>query len=518
MLRLIRYLVFGLLVLAGGLSARAQEFRVEIGEGVSASEIRRQTRLFDEHIVRMGETGFSIARGYAIAPRTLAEDNPGVDLANVRVGQVLLIRKRDRGRTEPDRVARLWEEMMARRVADETERRAAASAAAQAALPPVDTLLNAVVEGYGLGGMFPSLAPDGGSGRSGVADFSEGGVPHIALMLPLDQSGSQFTDFYRGALVALENQKQQGRSAQLTLYNTENSAEKVQSIVTSGDFAHTDLIIGPVYEDEMEPAVRFGEARGVPVVSPLATLRNTRSDAVWQMAPDPAAKYDKLRPMLQGNVNIVIVSSGGADDAEFEREISAEFGEIPPKRFVVPAGGGGDFASLLDWGRPNVVVVLAGSELSVNVALATISSSYSHAIATRPGRPSITVVGTSRWAGYSAGVSLDPNLLFKLNTRFVTNYHIDRGNRGARLFEARYLELFGDFPSKSAFRGYDAVALFVGALFESGATFDERIERVESAPLGTEYRFVRDDGYVGRRVNDRWTLVTYSSDYNITTE
>ncbi len=511
-LRLITYLVFGLLVLACGLPASAQEFRVNIDEGLSTSEIRRQTRLFDEHIVRMGETGFSIARGYAIAPRTLAEDNPGVDLANVRVGQVLLIRKRDRGRTEPDRVTRLWDEMMERRAADEAARQAAR---ARAEAPRVDTLLSVIVDSYGQGEVF---SPDGGGRRSEATDFSEGGVPHIALMLPLNQSGSVFTDFYRGALVALEDLKQQGRSAQVTLYNTENSAAKVQNIVTSGEFAGTDLIIGPVYEDEMVPAVSFGEARGVPVVSPLSTLHRLDSDVLWQMAPDAASKYDKLRPVLQGDVNIVIVSSGGADDAEFEREISAELGEIPPKRFVVPAGGGGDFASLLDWGRPNVVIVLAGNELSVNVALATISSSYSHAIATRPGRPSITVVGTSRWAGYSAGVSLDPNLLFKLNTRFVTNYHIDRGNRQTRLFEARYLELFGDFPSKSAFRGYDAVALFVGALFESGTSFDERIDRVGAAPLGTEYRFVKDGGYVGRRINDRWTLVSFSNDYNITTE
>ncbi len=503
-----------MLVFGWATPVAAQEFRIEIGDELSPSEIRRLARLFDEHIVRMGETGFSIARGYAISPLTLAEDNPGVDLANVRVGHVLLIRKRDRGRTDPERVARLWDEMMAQRIADQEKARQEARAQAEAAR--ADSLMNAIVGGYGQWGG----QPDGG-GRAGVGDFSDeggGGVPDVALMLPLNQSGSQFADFYRGALVALEDLKKQGRSARVTLYNTDNSAGKVQDIVSSRDFADTDLIIGPVYEDEMEPAVMFGQARGVPVVSPLATLQTLDSEMLWQMAPDAASKYDKLRPTLRGDVNVVIVSSGAADDAEFEREISAELGGQQTRRFIVPAGGGGNFAAMLDWQRPNVVIVLAGSELSVNVALATISSSYSHAIATRPGRPSIAVVGTSRWANYSGGVSLDPNLLFKLNARFVTNYHIDRGNRQTRLFEARYLELFGDFPSKSAFRGYDAVALFVGALFESGDSFGERIERVGTAPLGTAYRFVREGGYVGRNVNDQWTLVSFSSDYNITTE
>ncbi|MDR2882500.1 MAG: ABC transporter substrate-binding protein [Alistipes sp.] len=504
-------MIFGALVLADARSAAAQDLRVEIGEEQSAGEIRRQARLFDEHIVRMGETGFSIARGYAIAPKTLADDNPGVDLVNVKVGQVLLIRKRERGRTEPERVASQWDDMMTRRADDETARRAAL---AQSETSRVDTLWSVVIDGHNPGGLFP----DSVGRRSEVPNFGDGGgVPRIALMLPLNQPGIQFTDFYRGALVAFEDMKKQGRSAQVTLYNSENSAEKVQRIVTSGEFAGTDLIIGPVYEDEMGPAVRFGEAMGVPVVSPLATLREMESDAVWQMAPDAESKYDKLRPTLHGDVNIVIVSSGAANDAEFEREISAELGRHTPKRFNVPAGGGVNFAALLDWNRPNVVIVLAGSELSVNLALATISSSYNLAVATRPGRPSITVVGTSRWANYSAGVSLDPSLLFKLNTSFVTNYHIDRANPETRFFEARYLELFGDTPSKSAFRGYDAVALFVSALFESGESFGERIERV-GIPLGTGYRFVRDGGYVGRHVNDQWTFVTFSSDYNMTTE
>ncbi len=66
----------------------AQDFRVGSG---SAADARRQARLFDEHVVRMGETAFSIARGYAISPLVMAEDNPGLDLERLRAGQVVLM-------------------------------------------------------------------------------------------------------------------------------------------------------------------------------------------------------------------------------------------------------------------------------------------------------------------------------------------------------------------------------------------------------------------------------------------
>jgi hypothetical protein len=112
---------------------------------------------------------------------------------------------------------------------------------------------------------------------------------------------------------------------------------------------------------------------------------------------------------------------------------------------------------------------------------------------------------------------LDQNLLFKLGTRFVTSYHIDRADRETGLFETRYLENYGDFPSRSAFRGYDAVMLFVGALFESGETLEERLASVEEAPLGTTYRFTQTPGS-RRHVNDQWTVVLFSNDYYITTQ
>jgi ABC-type branched-subunit amino acid transport system substrate-binding protein len=191
----------------------------------------------------------------------------------------------------------------------------------------------------------------------------------------------------------------------------------------------------------------------------------------------------------------------------------------------------------LDRERPNVLVVLAGSEHSVNSALATISTAKASNPRVRLGP--ITVIGTSKWAAYgNSAVSLKTDLLFKLAAQFVTNYHIDRSDRDIRLFEARYLEAYGDLPSKPAFRGYDAVALFAGALFESGETFEDRIAGVNPSPLGTTYRFVRRGdtrsgdtgpglfggfgvfgGSDGRRhVNDQWTLVTFSNDYNISTQ
>jgi hypothetical protein len=484
------------------------------GRALSQSEVRRQARLFDEHIVRMGETAYSIARGYAISPLVLAEDNPGIVLTQVRTGQVLLIRKKERGKTNSTKVAREWQEMVDRAAKAHPAAGAWTPADGVQGLPPdgqpqQDTLWSPLGRGNGEWGR-------GSENRMETRDFSLNGTPRIALMLPFtgagaNPAGNDFTNFYKGALLALEDLKTGGRSAAVTVYDSGGSTEKAQNIVSSAQFIDSDLVIGPVFETELESVVRFGDYFGVPVVSPLASAQNLDSEALWQMAPGTSSKYDKLRPLWEGDANVILVSSAAGNDAEFEREITAELGARNYGRFTV---GQGDFASLIDWERPNVLVVLSGNEQTVNLTLATVSSSYSNASARRGRRADISVIGTSKWANYNA--SIDLNLFFKLNVKFVTNYYINRSDANTRLFEARYLETYGDFPTRAAFRGYDAAALFAGALFESGSSFGERLERVGTTPLGTPYRFVQADGTL-RHVNDQWTLVSFSGDHNIST-
>jgi len=583
------------------------------GATLSASQDRRQARLFDRHTVRMGETAYSISRGYGLSPRTLAEDNPTVDITRIRPGQTLLIRKRERGRTEPDEVAREWADMSgavgggasgaggdparetlfdrytvrpgetaysiarARGLSPQTlaednpgvditkigagqtllVRRSTEPATATGGWIDLSggTVGGAVGETSGAadlqGDPLDTSFPRRGARTAG--DFSAGGTPRIALMLPLSGGATDdFAEFCNGALVALEALKAEGHSASLTIYDSERSAAKVRSIVTSAEFADTDLIIGPVLEQELEPAVRFGERMGIPVVSPLASVGSVEGPTLYQMAPDATAKYDKLRPLLAGDVNIIVVSSGAADDAEFAAEMNTLLRGRAVRRFAVD---GGNFVSLVDWERPNVLVVLGGTQTAVDTALKTVSSSYNHASATRSRRARIDVVGSSKWAFYNTTTNLT-ELMFKLNTHFVTNYYVNRWNTPTRLFEARYLELHAGFPSRAAFRGYDAVALFAGALFRRGATFADRLAGMTASdafvgagttsdigeavgtggdatgvamPLGTPYRFVRGSGTIlfgmhggegtmrgGRYTNDQWTLVSFTDDFNVT--
>lgn len=529
-----------------------QVLKIPVAEPAPVSP-RRQSKLFEEHTVRAGETAYSIARNYGISLPVLVEDNPGIDPTTLPMGATLNIRKKEMGGTQPWEVTRQWEDYRdaANQVSDEYVYHivkpgetlyslARMYGVSQQSLTELNQLqdglkANGIVRipvessvSAEAGGQVPAVsgtAPesarridfgDRGSGGGGGYVPRSGRTANIALMLPLEGSASDnsdFVEFYRGALLALEDLKPEAGSVKLTLYNTGRSAAKVRSIVTSPSFSNTNLIIGPVYEDEMGAAVEYAEAYGIPVVSPLAVVKSLYSEMLYQMAPDAAGKYDKMQDILSAGKNIILVSSNSGDDREFETEIIGRLAGIPYGRFTL--GGSGDISSLIDWSRENVFVVLAGTELAVDRALASISSAYNNASARHSRRADIKVVGSPRWALYNSN-SLDKTLFFKLNVCFVTSYYVDRSDPAIAAFEARFLEAYGDFPSRSAYRGYDALNMFAGALFKPGLSFESSLSSVNHIPLDMPYRFVRRDGVWGYSwVNDQWAMVCFRDDYTI---
>ncbi len=522
---------------------------------------RQQTKLFDEHIVSAGETSYSIARNYGISLTTLVADNAGIDPTLLSIGQTLLIRKKQQGETETWELDEQWADYRdaANKISDgfiyhivqpgETiyglskeyfvsqdtlvslnQLHNGLKALSMIRIPVVGAEKTPETAAFAVDSLISEGVRPADSLAVGIP-FSQSweGAPNIALLLPLEGTtgaGNDFVEFYRGVLIALEELKAAGRSTNVTIYDTARSADKVFDVVTLPEFSQTNLVIGPVYEDEIDAALQFAAVYGAPVVSPLATITEADSELLYQMAPDASTKYDKLGDLFSPDNNIVLISSGEEKDADgktivlddknFEEEIVAKLDTLPYRRFTITRSTtlGETLSRYIDWGRKNVFVVLGGTEVDVNKALASLGTAYNSASA-RHGRrkPDINVVGSSRWAGFSDAV-IDKSLFFKLGVCFVTSYYVDRLEGDAARFKSRFLGAYGEFPSRAAYRGYDAVAMFVGALFRSEYSFEDRVKAMNPTPLQTPYNFVQLDGQK-RRTNIDWTLVRFDDNYRV---
>ena len=354
-------------------------------------------------------------------------------------------------------------------------------------------------------------------------------VLDIALLLPLTTGNKtaanpNYLEFYQGFLLGLEELKEQGRGAvNLTLYNTAHDQLKVQQIVGSEGFASTDLIVGPVYEDELKPVVDFAEANGVPVVSPLANLSAVESPTLFQLAPAAENKYDKIDNLIDGGRDIYLIYAS-ANDGEFEKEILAELEGKPrysytysynqrsiftPRDASSPAIS--DMADVLKGERPCLFIVLANSETDVDRILGTISSANTSIVERGTKSAQYVVLGTSRWGRFN---NIDHTSFFNNNVVMISTYHAKRDSEAVRDFDSRYIETYGMLPSLYSYRGYDAAMIFVAGM---RSDIEYRMLDKRYAPLQTEYKF-RQTGEGGRYVNQEWMRVNYNSNYTITHE
>ena len=496
---------------------------------------------FRQHVVQKGETAYSISKTYEIPLATLIEDNKGMDPLHIAEGEVLLIRKKEQGDASVSEIHQEW-------VDYKDAINSVSSDAVYHIVRPGETLYSlgkqyevsseAIAEANGItdGNLkvlsmvrIPVAAPEGVAvaDSTAVGDavvvtqvsdvlsnaLSKNDRAEVALLLPIrgnDKADRNFLDFYQGVLVAMDEIKSEGLSLDLRVYNTARDEAKINEIVCQPEFAEADLIIGPVYNDELSSVLRVAEARRVPVISPLSSV-NVESPVLFQAAPDAASKYAKVDSLIAPGSNVVMVTSA-RDDAAFVAEMKQILTGIPYKTYRYDsANDAGEIVNIIDWNRPNLFIVPAADEVTVDKTLAGISSAYNNTSARTARTAEIRVLGQSKWVRYNA---LDKNLYFKLGVCYVASYHVDRTNARVRAFDTRYIAAYGEMPTLYSYKGYDVAKSFVKALFTPGSSFDDRLNCNSDDLLQMPYNYSQKQE-ASAHLNREWVVVEYTPGYNI---
>jgi hypothetical protein len=367
-------------------------------------------------------------------------------------------------------------------------------------------------------------------GFGGVRDISYRNDVCVSLLLPLEDGRGgldrRFGEFYRGALLAIEELRAQGVGVRVRLFDTPRDTDAVAAILDSWEFEGTDVVIGPVYADGMEQVVDWARARGAAVVSPLTVIDACGGEVFYQMAPAPSTKYDKLTALLsEAGVNVVYMTTAQPEQ-EMDSELLPLLGDVPQVAYSA-ATTGAELEALVDRGASkNIFVVSCRDQQAVDGILGRISSMYSDLRSRSAISSELQVVGSASWARFSSSV-VDRELYFKLGVCYVTNYHVDRTDARVRAFDSRYIAQFGDVPPSAplasggrdnrvlpyAYRGYDAVKLFVGAAATMGSDFTSKVNAEGHELLQVSYRF--EQSMWGDWQNVNWPLVVYRPDYRI---
>ncbi|MFI3317162.1 MAG: LysM peptidoglycan-binding domain-containing protein [Rikenellaceae bacterium] len=512
---------------------------------------RKLKRTFESHKVKAGETLYSISRSYEISVETIMEDNPTIDPIALKTGETILIRKKMQGKSSHQEIETQWADYQA-----DLNLAVEADGYLYHIVEPGETIyslskqhqiseeefiaLNSLEDGLKAGAMvkIPTIVEDESQDEEILEESQDeqikdiafrslrsGQTLKVALLLPLSSGESvnrQFADFYQGFEMGLDSVRLKwGRDIELTLFDTQRSSDIVEQIIDSEEFEGTDLIVGPIYEQQIAPVVAWAQRNQVPVVSPLASIQTLRSGTLFQLAPPAENKYKKVEPMLADTKHVTLIYTEKTDSL-FEKSILEMMGERPYQthtyKYVHPTivaqstrVTAGDLTPFINNDKDNTIVVMSSNETDVDRVLSALSSAKVNIIARGGKSPKYEVLGNSEWSRYK---NIDRSILFNNNVVLLSSYHAKRDSFKVRLFDSNHIQKYGTIPSLYTYRGYDAAMIFGEALYSD---IDYKLQGRLFAPLQSIYRF-QADPQSGINVNGEWIRVQYNNNYTITIE
>ncbi len=141
-------------------------------------------------------------------------------------------------------------------------------------------------------------------------------VVELALMLPFEskqtkRSGNaeRMTEFYQGALLALQEMQNDSTFYRLRVYDTERSERRIAALCDSTEMENVQAVLGPVYPIQIERMAEWCAMHKVPLLLPFSDdIDLITHPQVLQFNSTDAQEADSLCQWLQAQDSIHCVA------------------------------------------------------------------------------------------------------------------------------------------------------------------------------------------------------------------
>ena len=328
-------------------------------------------------------------------------------------------------------------------------------------------------------------------------------------------TSENFIHFYEGSIMAIQKLQSIGVKVRLTVVDTEKRSQQISSLVSSGRFNDADLIIGPIYPEDQKIVAEFSKRMQIPMVSPLSSSDEHLKNNPWTFQVNPSRSLvDRITAEYiykeYGRDNIVLVKGGNQSDsveAELRRLASVRDNGHDVSRLSIKtvdknkSGIAGLTGALRTEGK-NVVVLTSGNEAEVSVAVSNI-----HTLA---GKYDIVLVGSNRFTQFE---SINQEYFHDGQLEFLAPYWPDYTNSLTKEFVKEFREYFKTEPNQYSMQGYDVTYFFAKAIAYYGDDFRKCLNLNRGDLVQGNYFFVPQAG--GGFVNEGLNVVSYTKDYRV---
>jgi LysM repeat protein/ABC-type branched-subunit amino acid transport system substrate-binding protein len=349
---------------------------------------------------------------------------------------------------------------------------------------------------------------------------------YVPLQRQQGLRGRSFAEFYEGFLLAVDSMKNTGFSVNLHVYDTERDTMKTKKIVRDLSLIQPDLIIGPVWSEEVRIAGRLAKYSEINLVSPLSSRTSLvgQNSRIIQVIPSREAECRSLANYIshlkKGHLFLLrgtdSISARGAwlfrKYLQEQMPLDENNNPLVFQHYKLNDSLLTNISKVLTPQDDNIVIVFSESEPDVSRLMTKLYM--------MSGLYPITVFGMPSWQIWK---TIELNYFHHLRLHLISPFYIDYNNGEVKSFLEKCRRTYGYEPYETSASGYNFCMLgydvgyyFLSALKMYGRDFQQCLGNMETHLLLSPYRFVREGQ--GGYINQGFNMIRYNPDFTITTE
>ncbi|MBI3135705.1 MAG: LysM peptidoglycan-binding domain-containing protein [Bacteroidetes bacterium] len=342
-------------------------------------------------------------------------------------------------------------------------------------------------------------------------------VDQVRELLPTTKMSFEF---YQGFLFAADSLVSAGLNVSIYVYDTKKDSATIAGIFQKTEFSSMDLVVGPMYQSEVNVVSALCQQKSIPLVLPFkvdAAVIN-QNPLVYKTVASNMTLFDGAVDYIlkyHAKHNILIVKpTSTADLAIYERcrerfntAIAGIPGAMNDHIIEVSAGSnsGRDLDTYIRKDTVNIVLVpsenikfVAGIMTRLNSVM---NSNY------RSSHMKLIVFGIEDWNKYE---DLDVMHKNRLSQHYATYRFVDMNEGRGLEFVKAYRNRFGTDPTVFSAQGFDIGLYFLGALHLYGTQFDPFLKNYEVDLVQNDFKFQTVADGSGKE-NMRVAVVMYNN-------
>jgi ABC-type branched-subunit amino acid transport system substrate-binding protein len=300
---------------------------------------------------------------------------------------------------------------------------------------------------------------------------------------------SMVMDYYRGMMMALDTLSKQGIKIQLHIYDTQGDTNKLKEILNKTEIQYSNLIIGPVFNNELPIAARFAARFKIPLVSPFSSSTSFLDKNSYYIIANATIKthcekvYEYLSEKYQPKKVILLYN-----ETEIERNYVSYF-----KNKELQLANDVSFIIMTDSSKVTYNQIMDTlSTIDTNYIIIpsfneTFISNVTRKLNELPSYYKLVVIGMPQW---KESQTLRLDYLDKINCIISSTLWNDKNDSSIIKFSDRYSLKYNSALSEIAIEGYDQANYFVNQIHTRGTDIFMIMQEASIKALGESFSFV----------------------------